>query len=1432
MKLKITEARSQKPEARGQKSEVGTLFSGLHLPAAASSRAQRAMALVITLIMLSVTLIMAIAFLAIAKRERVSVSTSTDSTVARFASDTALAAAQAQILANIQSSNAALFNYSLLVSTNYINPNGYDNVTANFLASPNNVSYIYPNGNPVGGADFAQVVANLMFLPRAPVMVSPNEPAGRFYLDLNRNGAFEDTGDGVANAVLTAGSYVTGSQVQGAITTNSTLTEIGDPQWVGVLEKPGAPHAADNQFVSRYAFIALPVGESLDLNYLHNQAVNLSLNNAQDGFFRNQSIGSWEINLAAFFADLNTNQWFKNTSPYIYNRALSGFANSGDAFYDAYSMLAWRYNYNYYKLAVAGSIFNLPPPPNIFGQDNIDIYNDGPLQFTTTNISEFSSAAADFDKHTDSTPWPGSDNPNKFYTPSDFFDPAKSSGGANSFTNRLLSAGNTVAANGAQPAYDRYTFYRMLDQLGTDSLPGNAGKLNLNYQNAVVNYDPTTGAFLNAAIVPGMETNLYAWNPRDFFCAAADMLLKVYTTNWFQANPSNYLATYYGLPPNVASYYYHDRFGNIVTNDPTGFGLTNWPFNGITNRVPAFGLANLPVQVNGNFVYTPAVNRLLQLAANIFDAGTNSSVVGGVDYPHVFRPIFYRNPVTTDIFIVGYTNLYSSSGDNTVLNNSDPQLYTPIDLTAVANNYSLVNVYGLPWIIGAKKYMPNFNEFYSFNTLQVSRKLQFNRKSAPSAWSGASKNLYTTNQMLVMSITNSIGFSFWNSYVSNYPGTVNVQVYANDQIKMRLSYNGWSYDPLPQSFPQFSQAMPVWPGSGLNIGSLKSPSQRSANASSFVTSGYVYPFVHEAAINLDQNGDVVGSGFATEVMNTNVTSLPPFPNFELDTTNRFQAFILDNGHVLDYVEFFGPSSVRNLGDDLKDPNSVTGNANSPMWSTNLSGAGSPPSGVNWGVADQINVSETAQNIPVGGKWTDPPNMPSGLFGIKGAEAAMFSGFFKPTWAYTNAGVAKVYINTNLSQQAPYTPTRTVVSPTLWVANDPLVHSLSSDLTQTLSQLNHVTNGVAKSDDPTTPPIPAPVLNSIQDYYQPWGRNAAMNEIVGVMHDDTENASYNLSYRDPLVYSSDNWDFPVNKYPSVGWLGRVHRGTPWQTVYLKATNLLDFVDNTQGNPNVGQTTWRYWTGNFNTYDSFNSKPIQDELLFDVFTAAPNDNAARGTLSVNQKHLAAWSAVLGGLLTISNITPNPFYNTTTIQTNVVLNPAGVDQLNSPLYQIVNGPNGINATRTNLYGDGGFPHVGDILRTPSLSQASPFLNALDNTSQQQFDVSDEMYEWLPQQLMSLVRPTGNPRFVVYSYGQTLKPAPDGTVLSSSALPSGFNPFGLVTNYQVVAESATRSVITVLPVLTNATVTVNAPTPYQTTVPVTNYTTKVESFNVLPPQ
>ena len=68
----------------------------------------------------------------------------------------------------------------------------------------------------------------------------------------------------------------------------------------------------------------------------------------------------------------------------------------------------------------------------------------------------------------------------------------------------------------------------------------------------------------------------------------------------------------------------HDFNGNLVTvtnipiyEDPTQFGGTNINY------------------------YTPAVHRILQLAANIFDATTNRFIDGGpTNYPTVFRPIF------------------------------------------------------------------------------------------------------------------------------------------------------------------------------------------------------------------------------------------------------------------------------------------------------------------------------------------------------------------------------------------------------------------------------------------------------------------------------------------------------------------------------------------------------------------------------------------------------------------------------------------------------------------------------------------------------------------------------------------------------------------------------------------------------------------------
>ena len=141
----------------------------------------------------------------------------------------------------------------------------------------------------------------------------------------------------------------------------------------------------------------------------------------------------------------------------------------------------------------------------------------------------------------------------------------------------------------------------------------------------------------------------------------------------------------------------------------------------------------------------------------------------------------------------------------------------------------------------------------------------------------------------------------------------------------------------------------------------------------------------------------------------------------------------------------------------------------------------------------------------------------------------------------------------------------------------------------------------------------------------------------------------MLFADPGI-SATNWQFPTNLFPGVGWLGRVHRGTPWQTVYLKS-------DNPSGDAQP-VAAWAGWVNSPFTY------PTNDWSLIDLFTAVPNDNAARGLLSVNQTNDAAWAAVFGGVVVISNITG--------IGGTLRLNPT------SDVYYLMDSTNGINAMR----------------------------------------------------------------------------------------------------------------------------------------------------------
>jgi hypothetical protein len=397
----------------------------------------------------------------------------------------------------------------------------------------------------------------------------------------------------------------------------------------------------------------------------------------------------------------------------------------------------------------------------------------------------------------------------------------------------------------------------------------------------------------------------------------------------------------------------------------------------------------------------------------------------------------------------------------------------------------------------------------------------------------------------------------------------------------------------------------------------------------------------------------------------------------------------------------------------------------------------------------------------------------------------------------------------------------------WQANDPLVHYTASDM------LYVEESGPPQRIKPPgdTNQLAASVLRNIgykNKRYKPWSVDP------GSVQSDPDVS--NPALKDPLMTSSDEWQFPTNAFPTIGWLGRVHRGTPWQTIYLKAsdlglppqaysTNLNDPVMWAM-HPTSARFAkkWSDWTGNENTPESFFTRPVTDRVLFDQFTTAFNDNATRGQLSVNQANLAAWSALFSGMVVISNSSPDTLLAQPSFDP-LIIQPAGNYDPASPNVwpPVASLVAGINAERrrTNSVGEfihrgGWFDHAGDILSVPELTDRSPFLNTGGKYTVLR-GMNDAAYEWLPQQMLSLVR-LGETRFVVYAYGQTLRPADRSAVTSGPF-------FGMRTNYQVTAEVATRAVVQVKgspdPALAND------PDPDRRYPP----RIVVESYNTLPP-
>lgn len=769
------------------------------------------------------------------------------------------------------------------------------------------------------------------------------------------------------------------------------------------------------------------------------------------------------------------------------------------------------------------------------------------------------------------------------------------------------------------------------------------------------------GFMLLATMLPALPAApvLAFESPSVFFTNAADQMLRYSTAQWRTQNFTAYTNT----------------FGPVTTN--------------------AFGCGNIPVYVGGRFVYSPAVNRLLQLAANVYDAATTNF------YPSVFRPIFFRDS-SGNVFVSGYQQVVG------VADVGDAQLSSPIEVSALPAGASAnVNVYGVPWIIGAKKGFPNFNQFHMRNGVQVTRKLQVTRTNPllPGA--------VETNQMFVMSITNQLGFSFWNSYESNYVSTQSggINVVIRDALSMVLS-NGTAPNLVNKSTVYYTNiSLSTWPGSAWSSDSGVW-SQKTPSTASFIYRVWDFPFLPESIYRAAIASFEPVTSPSASLWEVGNTTVPVLPQFGLVSTNWLQAYILDGSNVIDYVQFAGPQSARDLNAEIRDPNAFSG-SQKYMWSTNAYGIGNTLPTPTWGVVNQLMVSRNG-NPPVLSSWKRSVNLPSNINTIAG-EAAFFSGFYTPTYSYVNSkGQLVTAVNTNLVQQVPYTPTRMAWEYTLWQVNDPLVHYLASDLNATN------TNAMGRSDDLIIQPLPSPLMNMPSDRYQPWGRASQMNELGSTKVDTS---AYNMAFRDPLVWGSDFLNFPTNASATLDWLGRVHRGTPWQTVFLKATNVLLEPVNPLNGVAIGTNTWQQWTGDFNVFDAVNSAPVQDWRLAGLMMSLLNTNDLCLLLSVNNPDPNGWLVRLDGLtaltntVTYPNIWDGPQFDSLVISSN---SPAAA---------------GIVASIQLAQGHRLFADAGDILAVSELAEQSPFLNWSDGDFQN-YSISDEAYEKIPSQLLPLLR------------------------------------------------------------------------------------------------
>ncbi len=1226
---------------------------------------ERGIALVITLILLAIITTLAIAFLALTRGETKSVDAMNRTTDAEMAADSALERARAEILGPFITRN----------STNFGATNGSERLGPDFM-----VSVAWDNNRTNSYGAFRN--------PSPPVFVDTNRPTvppipqgpfeDRFFLDLNRNRYFEETGyvTNTTDVLISPGRFQYEIPVGGPVVN----WRVGDPQWIGVLQDPRRGHDANNSYIARYAFMVQPIGRSLDANWIHNDSKTKGDPGAgQSGFSRNQGVGSYEINFAGFLSDLNTNVW----RGYDYQTG-PAFQSTGVAFSDAWQLLNARYNSTKIGIDNLTNHFPLPDIQALVEVQGVDIFGNRNFNFNT--IQDW--------------PWPGSASRQNIFSVHDYFNPRVIPRVLPVNQPGIVERLGGIGTNGN--SYDRYTYYRMLAQMGTDSAEEEDGKININY------------------------VNVRSWVPGSSFRYRSSDLVA-----WTNATPQ-FITDMGRSGPEL---FFLTVVTNLLAREPDlAFMVTNNP-PGVPLMIPVM-TNGLTYAINGAFpgpLYGGRVHHILQLAANILDATSGSKHGEPFPYhPSIFRPR-YKND-SGNVYISNYS-LMDKPADAFL---AGPFPWKDLESGEIINDPDDL-VYGIPLIIGARKGFPSFSEVGVATVAEAWRKLTLNRDEL-------GKAIVSTNQEFSLKAWNVIQVEARNPYTNAIPRPMEIVLDVRNSIVASNSFVTFPLTGLSTNFYRKIYQTNAWPAEPIDIEKSTSPNY------------VVTPAFQHTILDYRTNTPLEVGGAPNQ--------------WFVSLTNRMLFYIVDRdfNRIVDVVTLKPPSNHMNVA-SLLHTNLQSGKSTQlrEIWNPGRVSASEP---ISLGIKNQLAVSSDAALTDLV-DWTDYADSSS-----KRSAALAFLEFLKisgPTGAV----------------QAPFTPLRRMAQVDYYQVNDPLVHYTFEDLENYIEPGDDKPFiGTVKALDTNLTHLASKNLGKLNKKSMAWNK--------GVLGEDRGAALRDTTLRDPGLIHSDAWNFPTHALPNVGWLGRVHRGTPWQTIYLKSREATNDLDGD------GIVDWDSYAGpSRGIARSAIMRPHRDRDLFDIFTTAPHPNATRGRLSINQTNLAAWSAVLSGTVAdFAALDLDPSNPGLVVATNVLVLPASMDSF----VQIQKVAQAINTNRWRFNANGLNPagqyhSLGQVLSTPELSEKSPLLN----TDITVFDgdgplgnarIYDEDYERIPQQILSLLK-VGEPRFVVYAWGQSLKPAkrdPDdaGPSILTANDPK-FGPKGLISNYQITGEMATRAVIRV---------------------------------------